>query len=134
MEPDVLHSLSRNAVEAPVKQQVVRTNLSPTDEQIAIIEGAKNATDIAVEALAGTGKTTTLKLLADSKVGFKGTYVAFNKSIVDEAKAKFPSSVRCSTAHGLAYQAIGREYASRLQSTQRLSFKQIAEWLEAGAF
>ena len=134
MEPDVLHRLSKNAVEAPVKQQVVRTNLSPTDEQIAIIEGAKNATDIAVEALAGTGKTTTLKLLADSKVGLKGTYVAFNKSIVDEAKAKFPSSVRCSTAHGLAYQAIGREYASRLQSTQRLSFKQIAEWLEAGAF
>lgn len=134
MEPDVVGSLSKNAVEAPVKQKVVRTNLSPTDEQIAIIEGAKHDTDIAVEALAGTGKTTTLKLLADSKVGLKGTYVAFNKSIVDEAKAKFPSSVRCSTAHGLAYQAIGREYASRLQSTQRLSFKQIAEWLEAGAF
>ena len=117
-----------------MKQKVVRTNLSPTEEQIAIIEGAKHDTDIAVEALAGTGKTTTLKLLADSKVGLKGTYVAFNKSIVDEAKSKFPSSVRCSTAHGLAYQAIGRDYASRLQSTQRLSFKHIAEWLEAGAF
>lgn len=134
LEPDVVASSSKNAVVAPLTQNVVHTNLSPTDEQIAIIEGARTATDIAVEALAGTGKTSTLKLLADSKVGLKGTYVAFNKSIVDEAKAKFPSSVRCNTAHGLAYQAIGREYASRLQSTQRLNFKQIAEWLEAGAF
>lgn len=115
-------------------QIVTRSSISPTNEQIAIVEGAKQNTDIAIEALAGTGKTTTLKLLADSKVGLKGTYVAFNKSIVDEAKAKFPSSVHCSTAHGLAYQSIGREFASRLQSTQRLSFKQIAEWLEAGAF
>jgi superfamily I DNA/RNA helicase len=73
-------------------------------------------------------------MLADSKLGLKGTYVAFNKSIVDEAKAKFPNSVHCSTAHGLAYQSVGRDYASRLHSTQRLSFKQIADWLEAGAF
>jgi len=125
---------SHGATHADVGQKGSRPGFSPTDEQIAIIEGAKHDTDIAVEALAGTGKTTTLKLLADSKVGLTGTYVAFNRSIVDEARAKFPSRVRCSTAHGLAYQAIGREYASRLQSTQRLSFKQIAAWLEAGAF
>jgi hypothetical protein len=132
--PNLVSKAPNSDIEEPVKQRVPRSSFSPTEEQIAIIEGAKQHTDIAVEALAGTGKTTTLKLLADSKVGLKGTYVAFNKSIVDEAKAKFPSSVHCSTAHGLAYQSIGREFASRLQSTQRLSFKQIAEWLEAGAF
>lgn len=125
---------SNGEIEEPAKQRVLRPRLSPTEEQIAIIEGAKSNTDIAIEALAGTGKTTTLKMLADSKLGLKGTYVAFNKSIVDEAKAKFPNSVHCSTAHGLAYQAVGRDYASRLHSTQRLSFKQIADWLEAGAF
>jgi superfamily I DNA/RNA helicase len=132
--PNLVSKAPNSDIEEPVKQRVPRSSFSPTEEQIAVIEGAKQHTDIAVEALAGTGKTTTLKLLADSKVGLKGTYVAFNKSIVDEAKAKFPSSVHCSTAHGLAYQSIGREFASRLQSTQRLSFKQIAEWLEAGAF
>ena len=134
VRPNLVSTAPNSNIEEPVKQRVPRSRFSPTEEQFAIIEGAKQSTDIAVEALAGTGKTTTLKLLADSKVGLKGTYVAFNKSIVDEAKAKFPSSVHCSTAHGLAYQSIGREFASRLQSTQRLSFKQIAEWLEAGAF
>lgn len=120
--------------EIPKKNRAIYSGFSPTNEQIAIIEGAKGDTDISIEALAGTGKTTTLKMLAESRTYLKGTYVAFNKSIVDEAKSKFPSNVTCSTAHGLAYRAIGRDYASRLHSTQRLSFKQIADWLEAPAF
>ena len=128
-----LEDLQTNAPEIKV-QRIVLPSFISTAEQIAIIEGAKGNSDISIEALAGTGKTTTLKMLADSKTHLKGTYVAFNKSIVDEAKSKFPSSVTCSTAHGLAYRAIGRDYASRLHSTQRLSFKQIAEWLEAPAF
>jgi superfamily I DNA/RNA helicase len=128
-----LDDLQTNAPEIEV-QRIVLQGFISTAEQIAIIEGAKGNSDISIEALAGTGKTTTLKMLADSKTHLKGTYVAFNKSIVDEAKSKFPSSVTCSTAHGLAYRAIGRDYASRLHSTQRLSFKQIAEWLEAPAF
>ena len=105
-----------------------------TDEQIAIVEKASEGLNIAIEALAGTGKTTTLKLLAESKKKSNGTYVAFNKSIVDEARDKFPSTVTCSTAHGLAFRSVGKDYASRLNSTQRLSFQQIAEWLEAKPF
>jgi len=105
--------------------------MSPTDEQALIIEAAMGTSDISIEALAGTGKTTTLKMLASEKKNQRGTYVAFNKSIVDEAKSKFPSSVICSTAHGLAYRSVGRDYAKRLHSNQRLSFKEIAEWLEA---
>lgn len=129
-EPAILKPIEK----VPIREKVVHSGFSPTQEQIAIIEGAKGNTDLSIEALAGTGKTTTLKMLAESRANLKGTYVAFNKSIVDEAKSKFPSSVTCSTAHGLAYRAIGRDYASRLHSTQRLSFKQIAEWLEAPAF
>jgi hypothetical protein len=125
---------SKVNVQIPKKNTALYSGFSPTNEQIAIIEGAKGNTDISIEALAGTGKTTTLKMLAESRTNLKGTYVAFNKSIVDEAKSKFPSNVTCSTAHGLAYRAIGRDYASRLHSTQRLSFKQIAEWLDAPAF
>lgn len=62
---------------------------------MAIIEAAKSNTDIAIEALAGTGKTTTLKMLADSKLGLEGTYVAFNKSIVDEALTFLESRTGC---------------------------------------
>ena len=107
---------------------------SPTSEQVAIIDAAKENIDISIEALAGTGKTTTLKLLADSRDRLQGVYIAFNRSIVDEAKSKFPTNVTCSTAHGLAFRAVGREYVKRLNSTQRLSFKQIAEWLEVPPF
>lgn len=106
-------------------------SLNPTGEQRAILDAVNLDSDLSIEALAGTGKTTTLKLLAEKYPKKKGVYVAFNKSIVDEAKSKFPSSVACSTAHGLAYRAVGRNYATRLHANQRLSFKQIAEWLEA---
>lgn len=127
-------SFSARGASKPSQENSIHRKIAPTGEQIAIIEGARQDTDIAIEALAGTGKTTTLKLLAESKPGQKGTYVAFNRSIVDEAKSKFPSGVHCSTAHGLAYQSVGRNYASRLHSTQRLSFRQIGDWLDAGAF
>jgi superfamily I DNA/RNA helicase len=106
----------------------------PTNEQLAVIEAARQGDDLSVEALAGTGKTSTLKLLAESQSSKAGVYIAFNRSIVDEAKSKFPSSVMCSTAHGLAFRAVGRNYAARLKSDQRLSFKQVAEWLEAPKF
>ena len=111
-----------------------QSDLKPTDEQDLIILSAQGNSDLSIEALAGTGKTTTLKLLAESKKNQKGTYVAFNRSIVDEAKLRFPSNVSCSTAHGLAYKAIGRHFQSRLNSNQRLSMKQIADWLDAPSF
>jgi len=106
-------------------------SFAPTDEQVCIVEAAESNSDISVEALAGTGKTTTLKFLAEAKPKSKGNYIAFNKSIVDEAKSKFPRNVVCSTAHGLAFRAIGRNYASRLNGNQRLSFNQVAEWVGA---
>lgn len=86
---------SNGEIEEPAKQRVLRPRLSPTEEQMAIIEAAKSKTDIAIEALAGTGKTTTLKMLADSKLGLEGTYVAFNKSIVDEALTFLESRTGC---------------------------------------
>jgi hypothetical protein len=113
---------------------VQRGTFTPTEEQVKIVEAARGNSDISIEALAGTGKTTTLKLLAEAKPKFKGNYIAFNRSIVDEAKSKFPSNVVCSTAHGLAYRAIGRSYASRLNGNQRLSFNQVAEWLGADKY
>ena len=40
---------------------------SPTDEQLKVIAAAKTGKDLVVQALAGTGKTTTLKMLAESR-------------------------------------------------------------------
>ena len=105
-----------------------------TGEQMSILEAALETVDLSIEALAGTGKTSTLKMLAESKKTLKGTYIAFNKSIVDEAKSTFPGNVHCATAHSLAFGAVGRDYKERLSNAQRMSFKQVAEWLEAPQF
>ncbi len=53
---------------------------------------------------AGTGKTSTLKLIADAmEPGLGAYYIAFNKVIVQESKGKFPSHVQCSTIHSIAW-------------------------------
>jgi hypothetical protein len=106
----------------------------PTSEQESILERAFTSVDLKIEALAGTGKTSTLKMFADLKVDEKGGYIAFNKSIVNEAKDKFPRNIQCSTAHSLAFQAVGKRYQQRLNGAQRLSFQQVAQWLGAAPF
>ena len=105
--------------------------LTPTHEQILVIEAAKSGADLIVQALAGTGKTTTLKLLAEALSNKKGTYIAFNTSIVSEAKTKFPSNVNCRTAHSLAFAAVGFKFKERIDNSKRVTFRQIANWMDA---
>ena len=92
--------------------------MKPTDEQAAALEVFANGDDLVLEAGAGTGKTSTLKLLGEHADG-DGLYIAYNKAIADEAKAKFPSNVDCRTAHSLAYGAVGKNYRDRLNSSRR---------------
>ena len=108
--------------------------LTPTQEQTLVIEAAKSGADLIVQALAGTGKTTTLKLLAEALSNKKGTYIAFNKSIVLEAKTKFPPNVNCRTAHSLAFAAVGYNFKDRIDNSKRVTFRQIANWMDAPKF
>lgn len=75
-----------------------------------------------IEAGAGTGKTSTLKLLASSTKR-RGQYLAFNKSIVDESSQKMPSTVHCNTAHSLAFRAVGYRYKHRLSGPRQRNFE-----------
>jgi hypothetical protein len=77
----------------------------PSNEQIAIIEGAKTGRNIKVQAFAGTGKTTTIKMLAQVLLE-SSAYIAFNRDIVDEVSNKLPDHVWCSTAHRLAFKEV----------------------------
>lgn len=74
---------------------------TPTAEQAEALALFATGDDLVIEAGAGTGKTATLRLLAES-TDRRGVYVAFNKAIVVEAGAKMPANVSCSTAHSLA--------------------------------
>lgn len=89
------------------------TDFAPTDEQRDALERFATKADLVIEAGAGTGKTSTLRLLAES-TDRRGLYVAFNKAIVLEAEAKMPRNVTCKTAHALAYAAVGKNYRGRL--------------------
>ncbi len=88
-------------------------SFDPTPEQQAAIEAFKTGQNVVLEAGAGAGKTSTLKLLAEVNLRKRGVYAAFNRSIADDAARRFPSSVLCKTLHSLAYRPqvgpVGRE-------------------------
>jgi hypothetical protein len=87
---------------------------APTGEQIAAVEAFRTGSDLVLQAGAGAGKTSTLRMLAESAPSRRGLYIAYNKAIATDAAGSFPRSVSCSTAHALAYRAIGRNFRERL--------------------
>jgi len=78
-----------------------------TDEQHSIINSSGN---IKINAVAGSGKTTTVIEYAKTRRDNKILYIAFNKSVKTEAEKKFQniglSNVRVETAHSLAYASV----------------------------
>jgi len=65
-------------------------NITPTQEQEDIIHAVAKGLTVKVAALAGTGKTSTLMMIAEAYPNLKGLYLAYNKSLQLEAQAKFP--------------------------------------------
>lgn len=104
------------------------TTFAPTAEQEVALDLFDTGGSLAIEAGAGAGKTSTLKLLADSTER-RGQYIAFNKAIVVEAGEKMPSTVACNTAHSLAFRAVGKRYSHRLRNSQRMKSMEIAKRL-----
>lgn len=88
---------------------------APTPEQSTAVDAFRRGDHVVLQAGAGTGKTTTLTMLAAS-TDRRGRYIAFNKSIATDAAHKFPGNVLCKTAHSLAFGAVGHRYASRLNA------------------
>jgi len=85
----------------------------PTDEQTAAIDAFRQGQHLALQAGAGTGKTTTLAMLA-AATRRHGRYIAFNKAIATAATRTFPRQVACKTAHSMAFAAVGHRYTARL--------------------
>lgn len=87
---------------------------TPTDEQAAAVDAFRTGDPLVLEAGAGTGKTSTLEMMARAQSDLRGVYVAYNRAIADDAKGRFPSTTKCATAHSFAYQAVGKRYRHRL--------------------
>ena len=96
--------------------------LRATGEQEAAVEAFLSRQHLALQAGAGTGKTTTLTLLAEADRR-RGRYLSFNKSIATDAAQKFPPNVACRTAHSLAYEAVGHRYDQRLRAPRKPAWR-----------
>lgn len=81
---------------------------APTEQQQAILDTFRTASPMIVNAGAGTGKTTTLQMLADDTFDI-GLYIAFNRTVAAEAKRRFPDTVDCMTAHALAKRTLEKD-------------------------
>ena len=81
-------------------------NLTPTDEQVQIVEFAKTGQGhLLVEARAGAAKTSTLIMIAESQPDKTFLSLAFNKKIKDEMGERMPANVKAMTLNGCGYQA-----------------------------
>jgi superfamily II DNA or RNA helicase len=79
------------------------TDLQPTGEQQANLDAAVTGGSVSISAAAGSGKTSTLRMIAEARPKTQMLYLAFNKAIQVEADGSFPPNVTCNTAHALAY-------------------------------
>ena len=77
-----------------------------TKQQQEILESVQKYKSIKINAFAGTGKTTTLKMIAQKYSEKKILYLAFNSAIKNEATSIFPNNTYVKTTHGLAFGAI----------------------------
>jgi hypothetical protein len=98
----------------------------PTAEQEVAVEVFRSGNHLALQAGAGTGKTTTLTMLARADRR-QGRYIAFNKAIAADAAAKFSRNVACRTAHSLAYEQAGRSFEKRLRSPRKPAWRSAAD-------
>lgn len=77
-----------------------------TAEQNTCVDLYAEKKPFKVEAVAGSGKTTTVRIMAESDMDRTALYLAFNKAAADEASDKMPCNTECRTTHSIAYRSI----------------------------
>ncbi len=89
-------------------------NIRPTDEQQGIVQARGRV--VKINARAGTGKTTVLRMVAEQRPGARGLYLVFNKRAQLRAQEEFPANFAVRTVHSLAYGSCKRGARWRVQS------------------
>jgi superfamily I DNA/RNA helicase len=118
------------------------TELTPTAEQQAVLTAQLTGESICITAVAGAGKTSTLRMIAQQIRDHgkrrpdcqpkKVLYVAYNKKAQLEAEASFGNLAECRTVHSLAYQWLrdqpfGRSFIAKLNGQRRTSSQDAYE-------
>ncbi|OII64377.1 DNA helicase [Streptomyces sp. CC53] len=94
----------------------------PTAEQVESVDAKRSGEHLVLQAGAGTGKTTTLLLIARSDRR-RGRYLAFNRPVVNDARSKFPPNICCDTGHSLARKSVGHLYRARIGTPREPAWK-----------
>lgn len=89
--------------------------MTPTTEQLAIIEAARASKDsLFVDAMAGCAKTTSLILLAKNLPMVPSVALAFNVRIKQEIEKKLPPWFTTMTLNGLGHRAWGKTIGKKM--------------------
>ena len=89
--------------------------IKPTDEQLEILKAFKEHDELKINAVSGSGKSSTLRLLAEDN-NVPSLYICFNKQNATEASEKFPKHTECRTVHSLAYSVFGKHIAHKINT------------------
>ena len=95
-----------------------------TKQQQIVIDS--NEPTVLVNAVAGSGKTSTLMYLAEKYKN--GIYLAFNKAIVKEVMPKLPVGWTCKTFNAFGLSLIRQHFP-----TSRVNFKKYDKYITRGA-
>src|SRR5487761_1343126 len=69
---------------------MVMTQLTPTSEQQDILDAVATGGTVAISACAGTGKTSTLRMIAERSPERRMLYIAFNKGGTEGSGSVLP--------------------------------------------
>ena len=118
---------SRASVDADVRPGA--STLS--DEQRRAVDLAASRCDGAIVARAGSGKTYTLRAVAQRTAPRPTVLLAFNRAIAAEARASFPAHVRSTTLHALAFRSVvAPDARMRAKLAAGASGRTRATWVE----
>jgi F-box protein, helicase, 18 len=82
-----------------------------TREQMRVVRTPPHGQVMAIQAFAGTGKTTTLQRYAEQWKDCRILYLAYNKALTDESKVRFRNlpHVDVMTIHSMALRSFGAD-------------------------
>jgi ATP-dependent DNA helicase UvrD/PcrA len=105
-----------------MQKAVATPGLQPTDEQLHIIDLVRNTEDnLVINALAGTGKTSTLEMVQNASKTQPILYLAFNKRIAEEAEKKFLSTTTVRTLNSLGHRIWAKTLSGKITLDPRKS-------------
>lgn len=86
-----------------------------------VINAFNQPNDLIVDAKAGTGKTTTLKKLANMIPDASILYLVYNKKNEIEAKKEFPENVDVMTTNGFCGRIVYKMFKCKLDDYKTLN-------------